>query len=103
WAAAPPPTAPPDTGASSMTHDAHPARLRRAVAEPLPHPDDAALAAMGRRVADWVADHWTRLPEQPVGRTASRRQMEALLRQPPPEEGRPFEDVLAEFQNKVVA
>src|SRR5262249_3746479 len=98
-----PPTASPNTSASSMTIDADLARLRRAVAEPLPHPDPDELQSMSRQVADWVVRHWIALPQEPVGRTASRRQMEALLRQPPPEQGRAFAEVLADFQDKVAA
>src|SRR5438067_5272963 len=97
-----PPTASPNTSASSMTIDADLDRLRRAVAAPLPHPDPAALEAMSRQTAEWVARHWAELPAQPVGRSASRREMEALLREPPPEQGRPFADVLADFQEKIV-
>jgi glutamate/tyrosine decarboxylase-like PLP-dependent enzyme len=43
------------------------------------------------------------LPEQGIGLTASRRQMEALLREPPPEAGRDFAEVLAEFDARVAA
>lgn len=45
--------------------------------------------------------HLTTLSEQPVGRSASRPDMEALLREPPPEYGADFDAVLAEFAAKV--
>src|SRR5207248_1636996 len=67
-----------------------------------PHLDAADCRDFGRQVADYVAEHWATLPDQPLGRTASRPQMEALLRQAPPERGRPFAEVLADFHNKIV-
>jgi glutamate/tyrosine decarboxylase-like PLP-dependent enzyme len=48
-----------------------------------------------------VLHHLTTLSDQPVGHTASRPQMEGLLRQPPPEEGSDLAQVLAEFDAKV--
>jgi aromatic-L-amino-acid decarboxylase len=54
-------------------------------------------------VTDWVVGHWASLPEQNVGQPASRAAMEALLRQPPPEQGRPLPEVLADFQDKIAA
>jgi glutamate/tyrosine decarboxylase-like PLP-dependent enzyme len=53
------------------------------------------------QVTGWVLRHLTTLPEQRVGCTATRPQMEALLRQSPPEEGSDVADVLAEFEAKV--
>jgi aromatic-L-amino-acid/L-tryptophan decarboxylase len=77
--------------------------LRRAVAEPLPHPDAATLHACASRLADWLVSHFATLPDQPVGRPATRAHMEELLREPPPEVGRAFDQVLAEFDMKVAA
>src|SRR5277367_5583607 len=77
--------------------------LRRAVAEPLPHPDAATLHACAHRLADWLVHHFTTLPDQPVSRTAGRARMEELLREPPPEAGSAFDQVLAEFDTKVAA
>jgi aromatic-L-amino-acid decarboxylase len=79
------------------------ARLRQSVAEPLPHPDTLTLQQLTHDVADWVIQHWVDLPTQPLGRTCGRPEMEALLRQSPPEWGRPFADVFADFQTKIVA
>jgi aromatic-L-amino-acid/L-tryptophan decarboxylase len=79
------------------------AKLRRAVSEPLPHPDPATVHEQAHHVADWVVRHWTELPKQPLGRTASRPEMEVLLRQSAPEQGRPLVDVLADFQSRIVA
>src|SRR5438105_9468382 len=75
--------------------------LRRDLAEPLPHPDAAQRAAWAARAADWALTHIATLPEQPIGATATRAQMEALLREPPPETGQPFEAVLRHFETKV--
>src|SRR5205085_2209435 len=38
---------------------------------------------------------------QPIGQTASRREMEALLREPPPEQESAFHSVLNDFATKV--
>ncbi len=45
--------------------------------------------------------HLETLPDRPLFHTASRPQMEALLRQPPPEDGSDFAAVLSEFAEKV--
>jgi glutamate/tyrosine decarboxylase-like PLP-dependent enzyme len=76
-------------------------QLRRELAEPLPHPDTPALRTFGTQTLDWLLHHFATLPDQPVGRPASRAEMEALLREPAPESGREFAAVLAEFREKV--
>jgi glutamate/tyrosine decarboxylase-like PLP-dependent enzyme len=81
--------------------DADLAELRRACAAAVPHPDDAALRAFGERTLDYLLRHHATLPDQPIGRGASRADMEALLREPPPERGRDFADVLAQFADDV--
>lgn len=75
--------------------------LRRELASPLPHPDVAALHAMTDQAVDWILQHWTTLPQQPVGRSAGPAEMEALLREPPPEQGTEFSQVLGEFQQRI--
>jgi len=75
--------------------------LRRATARPLPHPDLESLRHMSAHVADWVLRDFASLPERPIGLTRSRSEMEKLLREPPPELGRDFSEVFAEFQDKV--
>jgi glutamate/tyrosine decarboxylase-like PLP-dependent enzyme len=77
--------------------------LRSQLAEPLPHPDPAVLEALSAQTVRWVLRHFTTLADQPIGRTASRAQMEGLLREPPPEQGQEFAQVLAEFQDRVAA
>ena len=63
----------------------HLEHLRCALVEPLPHPEGAALADLSRLTVDWLLRHFATLPEQPIGLTPSRAEMEALLREPPPE------------------
>jgi glutamate/tyrosine decarboxylase-like PLP-dependent enzyme len=75
-----------------VTHD---------LTEPLPHPDTAALRDHGVQALDWLLQHLATLPDQPIGRTMSRADLDALLREPPPETGTPFPQVLAEFAAKV--
>jgi aromatic-L-amino-acid decarboxylase len=75
--------------------------LRRRCGEPLPHPDVPALRSLGTQVLDWALHHFATLPEQGIGRSASRQELEALLAEPPPEEGEDFSSVLDEFQAKV--
>jgi glutamate/tyrosine decarboxylase-like PLP-dependent enzyme len=58
---------------------------------------------LSQEALDWVLRHYESLPAQSVGRTASRAEMEALLREPPPEKGQDFTHVLAEFEQKVCA
>src|SRR5262245_9804143 len=86
-----------------MTADADLKRLREQLAEPLLHPDAAALRDFSGQAIDWVWRHYTTLPEQRIGQTATRAEMERLLREPPPESGREFAHVLAEFGDKVAA
>src|SRR5262249_24582323 len=49
------------------------------------------------QLLDWILRHHESLPEQAVGQAASRATLESLLREPPPESGRPFGEVVAEF------
>jgi len=84
-----------------MTDPSHLERLRAELAGPMPHPDPETLRAQGDQVLGWVLHHFTSLAEQPVGLTASRAAMEALLREPAPEQGDDFARVLADFRDKV--
>jgi glutamate/tyrosine decarboxylase-like PLP-dependent enzyme len=77
------------------------ADLRAACASPLPHPDAAGMETIGRETLAWVVQHLATLPEQPIGLSATRAEMEAMLRRPLEESGRPFVDVLADFAGKV--
>jgi aromatic-L-amino-acid decarboxylase len=73
------------------------------LAEPLPHPTDEQQRAWARAAADYVLEHLRSLPEQSIGQSASRSRLEALLREPPSEQGKDFRAVLAEFDEKVAA
>jgi glutamate/tyrosine decarboxylase-like PLP-dependent enzyme len=59
------------------------------------------LRAFGDQTLDWLLNHHATLPDQPIGRPASRAEMDALLREPPPERGADFAAVLADFAAKV--
>jgi glutamate/tyrosine decarboxylase-like PLP-dependent enzyme len=82
--------------------NAHLANLRAQLAEPLFHPDPAQQNAMTKQVTDYLLAHLGSLREQGIGQTGSRSEMEALLREPPPESGQAFADVVDEFHRKVV-
>lgn len=75
--------------------------LRQELAEPLPHPDGERAGLLARQTADWLTRDFTTLPEQSLGRTATRPELEALLREAAPERGSPFAEVFAEFTEKV--
>src|SRR5205807_1133524 len=74
------------------------AELRRAVADPLPHPTTDQLRAAGTAIQDWAFRHYETLPDQPIGRTETPDQLGGWLNHPPPEAARPFADVLADFR-----
>ena len=67
----------------------------------MPHPDLDELHARGVQTLEWLLHHHVTLPEQHASRSGSRSEMERLLREPPPETGRDFTAVLAEFADKV--
>jgi glutamate/tyrosine decarboxylase-like PLP-dependent enzyme len=75
--------------------------LRRATARPLPHPDLETLQGYCRQVSDWILHDFATLPDRRVGIRATRGEMEKLLREPAPEQGRALDQVLAEFQEKI--
>src|SRR5206468_2886640 len=56
--------------------------LRAACAAPLPHPDAAQMDQFARLALAWVVRHLSTLADQPVGRAASRSELDALLRRP---------------------
>src|SRR5438105_11161746 len=76
-------------------------QLRRELARPLAHPDPADMQSHGQETLAWVVRHLQSLEDQPIGRTAGRAEMEALLREPPPEEGQGFAGALRAFQERV--
>lgn len=75
--------------------------LRRELAKPLPHPGVDVLSRWSEQAVAWLLEHFATLPDQPIGATATRTELDALLQGPAPEEGQDFAAVLAEFQAKV--
>jgi glutamate/tyrosine decarboxylase-like PLP-dependent enzyme len=67
----------------------------------LPHPDENRLREMGNLTLDWLLAHHATLPQQPIGRPASRGEMAERLAEPPPEKGSDFAAVLATFEADV--
>jgi len=76
-------------------------RLRRRVAEALPHPGRATAQADAQIALDWALQHFYSLPEQRVTGTASAAEMTALLAAPPPEVGRGFQDAFATYRERI--
>jgi aromatic-L-amino-acid decarboxylase len=67
----------------------------------MPQPDASVLHNQAEQALSWLLHQSANLTNLPVGRSASRQQMEALLREPPPETGQDFARVLGEFQDQV--
>ena len=63
--------------------------------------DPELMRRAGYQVVDWIVERLQNLRASPLGRELDREQTEALLREPMPEEGRPFEAVFAEYTQKV--
>src|SRR5262249_56971683 len=71
------------------------------LSEPLPHPAPEECAEALRLVEAWALHHHATLREQPIGRTATPTELRPRLAGPPPDDGRPFPDVLAQFRRQV--
>jgi aromatic-L-amino-acid decarboxylase len=56
--------------------------------------DPDAMRGMGYRVVDMLVERMTRLPGEPVLRTATRAEMEARIDEPPPAVGRDFDGLI---------
>jgi aromatic-L-amino-acid decarboxylase len=65
--------------------------------------DPEAFRQLGYRVVDALAERYAGLPEAPAARAATRSEMEALLREPPPEQGSDPEQVLELALDPVLA
>ncbi len=85
-----------------MLMDERLARLRNALAEPLPHPDLDELRTHTEQTAALVLEHFATLSSQEVGQGGTRPALEALLREPLPETGQGFAQALADFRDKVI-
>lgn len=75
--------------------------LRELCRAPLPYPDRQELHDCGEQVLEYVLRHFATLPEQSIGKTATRTEMEALLCEPPPEQPQPFETAFQCFTDIV--
>src|SRR5687768_13430749 len=76
--------------------------LRQACAEPLTTHSADWLRRAGHDVMDaMLTDHFN-LAAKRIGDTATRGEMECLLREPPPEKGMELMPLLAEVQAKVI-
>jgi aromatic-L-amino-acid decarboxylase len=91
----------PTTSRRSTPIDGRLTELRRAVERPLPHPSPADQRAAAAAIQDWAFTHSETLPEQSIGRTATPAELRPRLDLPPPAAGRPFADVLADFQEHI--
>jgi aromatic-L-amino-acid decarboxylase len=78
-----------------------PEALRRELADPLPTPGPADLTAHGAAALAWLAEQSAALPELPVGREATPAELDARLREPPPEEGQDFTAAFAAFREHI--
>jgi glutamate/tyrosine decarboxylase-like PLP-dependent enzyme len=63
--------------------------------------DPELMRRAGYQVVDWIVERLQNLRANPIGRELGRAETESLLREPMPEEGRPFDAVFAEFTEKV--
>jgi aromatic-L-amino-acid/L-tryptophan decarboxylase len=75
--------------------------LRRQCAEPLDHPNLAALHESSGQALAWLLDQFLRLEDLPVGHSASVADMDALLGEPANDEGLGFASVFEEFKEKI--
>jgi glutamate/tyrosine decarboxylase-like PLP-dependent enzyme len=65
--------------------------------------DADRMRALGHRVVDMIVDHLARLGEKSTGRILPRGELEAWLRQPPPEEGTDPDAVLDTLERQVLS
>src|SRR5687767_3390365 len=87
-----------DTGKKGTANAAHAEGAPRSELE-LPVEDMLALA---QRAAELVVERIERLPSEPAWRGATRAELEALLRESAPEEGRPAAEVLERAANDIL-
>jgi len=76
--------------------------LRQSCSVPLFHPSLEWLQEASGSVSALLIRDYSELGERPIGQTAGRAEMEALFRQPPPEEGQDFLHVLQEIEEKII-
>ena len=76
--------------------------LRRACEHPPAHPSPASVRADGHAVMNAMLDDFLDLDALDIGVSASRPEMENLLREPPPEDGMDLAPLLEAFRGKVL-
>jgi aromatic-L-amino-acid decarboxylase len=64
--------------------------------------DHATMQRIGRRVADFVANHLATLRDQPAFSTLDRASARKLIESDPPEQGTDFDELLNRFNERVV-
>src|SRR5829696_3742101 len=72
------------------------------VTEPAPHMTPEQFRQHGHEVVDWIADYWSRIGSFPVRSQVSAGDVRASLPDGPPEQGEPFEAVLADLDRVVL-
>jgi glutamate/tyrosine decarboxylase-like PLP-dependent enzyme len=60
------------------------------------------MLALAQRAAELIVHRIERLPYEPAWRGGTRTELEALLREPPPEEGRPAQEVLERAAREIL-
>jgi aromatic-L-amino-acid decarboxylase len=68
----------------------------------MPHMTPEEFRAHGHAAVDWIADYWSRLPDQPVLARSAPGDVLAALPEHPPETGEPFDAVLADLDRVVL-
>ena len=64
--------------------------------------DPDRMRELGHLVVDRLVHHWATLRDQSAGRRTGREELERLLREPPPEDGRNPEQVIARVETDVL-
>src|SRR5438067_2850942 len=77
-------------------------KLRASCESPLAQPDDESVRAAAHVVQQLLLENFATLPERCLGQTAHRSEMEARLRETPPEAGQPLADVLAIVERDIM-
>jgi aromatic-L-amino-acid decarboxylase len=67
-----------------------------------PHMTPEEFRRYGHAVVDWIADYWSRLPDQPVQPLVAPGEVAASLPALPPDRGEPVEAMLADLDRVVV-
>lgn len=76
--------------------------LRRACAEPCPHPDGDELRRLAGEVVEWTIDDFERLSQARVSGAVSPEHLAALREESIPESPSPFGEVMQQFRRNIV-